>query len=411
MMWPQWQPPAFSPLSRRALARGLAAELSRDDPRPVLSAVLRHSYDAQLAHLTASGTTALEVAIRLARVRAGPGPVALPAYGCYELATAAVGAGEHIALYDVDPTTLGPDLESLTSVLAAGARTVVIAPILGIPVDWEAVSECAASFGAVLIEDAAQGHGAFWRGRPLGSLGPITVLSFGRGKGWTGGRGGAVLIRDPLLAEFSRGLSLRDPRALEEMEVLAMATAQATFAHPARFGIPAHVPWLHLGETHYHDPRPMSGVSRATAALLLATCAAAGTEARRRGDNARAFLELLSERACDVLPIPIARDAVPGYLRLPVRIPAARGGRARVAGTSRYGVATGYPSTLAALACVRGRLHVRGAWPGAGTLVRELITLPTHGWTSESDRRAIVELIGSSRELLTGDTLEMQAVV
>jgi dTDP-4-amino-4,6-dideoxygalactose transaminase len=392
-----WQPPAFSPLSKAALARGLLSEFAGDDPRPVLASVLRHSYDAELAHLTASGTTALEVAIRLARVLAGNGPVALPAYGCYELATAAVGSGEHIALYDVDPTTLGPDLDSLTSVLAAGARIVVVAPILGIPVDWDAVSQCAAGFGAVVIEDAAQGHGAFWRHRPLGSLGPLAVLSFGRGKGWTGGRGGAVLIRDPLLAEFSRGLELRVPRVTEEVSVLALATAQATFSSPTRFGIPARMPFLHLGETHYHDPRPLAGVSRATAALLLASCAAAGTEARRRRANAAAFLEMIADRACDVIPIPILRQATPGFLRLPVRIPSARGGRSRALVATRYGVATGYPTTLAGLAAVSGRLHTKGAWPGAGTLVRELITLPTHGWTSEADRRAIVDMVGCPR--------------
>src|SRR5262249_36974288 len=152
--------------------------------------LLRSRYDARVVHLTSSGTSALQVAIRLARVRAGDGPVALPAYGCYDIASAAVGADLPIALYDVDPATLSPDLDSLSAVLAGGARIVVVAPVAGMPVDWSGVEQCAGAFGAFLVEDAAQGHGAFLRGRPVGSLGPLSVLSFGRGKGWTGGAGG-----------------------------------------------------------------------------------------------------------------------------------------------------------------------------------------------------------------------------
>ena len=56
-----------------------------------------------------------------------------------------------------------------------------------------AIAEIAERHGLAVVEDAAQGLGATWRGRPLGSFGDVSVLSFGRGKGWTGGVGGALL--------------------------------------------------------------------------------------------------------------------------------------------------------------------------------------------------------------------------
>src|SRR6059058_4042732 len=159
----------------------------RDDPCPRVERLVRALYRAQETVLLGSGTQALELAIRVAtRVAAEQCAVALPAFSCYDVATAAVGARMRIALYDVDPGTLGPDLDSLAAALASGARIVVAAPLWGTPVDWGAVERCAAPFGAVVIEDAAQGHGAEWRGLPVGSFGALSVLSFGRGKGWTG---------------------------------------------------------------------------------------------------------------------------------------------------------------------------------------------------------------------------------
>jgi dTDP-4-amino-4,6-dideoxygalactose transaminase len=389
----RWQPPVFAPVARAAVLRVLwSAGRHAIDPRPALAAVLSERYHARVVHLTSSGTAALQIAIRLARVSAGEGPVALPAYGCFDLAAAAVGAAAPIALYDVDPDTLAPDLDSLTAVLAAGARVVVVAPIAGIPVPWEEVVRCAGAFGAVVIEDAAQGHGARWRGKALGSLGALSVLSFGRGKGWSGGRGGAVLVRDKVLAEFSRGLPLPEPRTRDEALAIAVSAAVALFAHPSRYAIPAHIPWLRLGETRYRAPKPLEGLTRSAAALLLASQTAADREAAHRRANAHAMLELLADQPNSARPIWIDPDARAGYLRLPVRLSHAFS-FVRELRAGRYGAALGYPSTLAELPAVRNSLRPAGPLPGAHALVRELVTLPTHGMTSHADRRALLEAI------------------
>ena len=69
----------------------------------------------------------------------------------------------------------------------------MVVHLYGVPADPEPVRAALAGAGAVLIEDAAQGAGASLRGRPLGGFGDLSVLSFGRGKGNTAGRGGALL--------------------------------------------------------------------------------------------------------------------------------------------------------------------------------------------------------------------------
>ena len=182
-------------------------------------------------------------------------------------------------MYDVDPGTLSPDLDSLTAALTAGARLVVVTSLYGVPVQWRAVLECAAAVGAAVIEDAAQGFGASWLGRPLGSLGAVSVLSFGRGKGWTGGRGGALLARGraPPSAANGNGAGL-----WREVEVLALAAAQWAFARPAAYGLPAALPWLGLGETRYRDPVAPRPLPRAAAGLLLRGFPDAQREAAER---------------------------------------------------------------------------------------------------------------------------------
>ena len=184
-------------------------------------------------------TLALEVAAAVTHA-----PVALPAYCCYDVATAADGAGVAFHLYDLEPETLSPDLASLRRSFDAGARSVVVAHLYGVPADLAAVRALAAEFGAIVIEDAAQGSGCEWRGRPAGAHGALGVLSFGRGKGVTGGKGGALLVNEPSLQaaaaaawEASTGIrtprgSLRDYRASQGAVALrpALTVLDSRFA-------------------------------------------------------------------------------------------------------------------------------------------------------------------------------------
>ena len=101
-------PPAYSPVSAGSLAGGLRG-LALGGP-PGVDQWLARRYDVDAALLLDSGTSALRLAMHSLATEASPRVrVALPAYGCYDLATAAVGAGSDVAFYDVDPGTLGPE--------------------------------------------------------------------------------------------------------------------------------------------------------------------------------------------------------------------------------------------------------------------------------------------------------------
>jgi perosamine synthetase len=380
------QLPVYAPLSFDALTRAIRrASRPGTEPRHDLRALLAQDYQADDALLTDSGTHALQLAIRAGLRAAGASRiVALPAFTCYDVATAAVGADCSIALYDIDPDTLAPDPTSLEATLEDGARVIVISPLYGIPVDWDAIETLAGAHGALVIEDAAQGHGASWCGRPLGAHGRLSVLSFGRGKGWTGGAGGALLWRH--LTPPSVGDLPANGHASTGRTLLA-AAAQWALGRPALYHLPASLPWLGLGATHYHPPSPPREPGRAVAALALETRDAALREAGVRRQRAAAIMARLPR---NVRTIRTPRDGVAGYLRLPVRVP---GGQAPaiVRQLHRLGVAPSYPSALADLPAVGGRLAVRRPTPGADALVRELITLPTHSRLRDSELHALAD--------------------
>lgn len=343
--------------------------------------------------LLASGTDALQVAIRHAT--AHNSRIALPAFVCYAVASAAVASGRGIELYDIDPVTLGPDPDSLDRALARGCGAAVVAPLFGLPVDWDWLEDIARPRGVTLIEDAAQGDGARWRGREHGSLGRLSVLSFGRGKGWTGVRGGAVLFNGeaPVAGEH---VAIGAPGAVMGLRVAVDALALWMLMRPSLFGIPASLPFLNLGETLYHDSGLPRAAPRLSAALLEYTHQAAMKEAQARRENARRLQERLTGAARAGLATPI-KDAEPGYLRLPIRLPKGMDSLADAKRARRLGIAPTYPAPIGELAAVKPRLSAtQESFSGARELARTLITAPTHSRVSAADLDALVELLNRS---------------
>jgi hypothetical protein len=221
-------------------------------------------------------------------------PVALPAYSCYDVATAAVGAEVPLRFYDLDPGSLAPDSASFRRVLASGAGAVVVANLYGFPVDWDLVRDACEDEGVTLIEDAAQGLGSSWRGREGGTFGDLTVLSFGRGKGWTGGGGGALLVREGRWNEAEgTEQSLSPPGRLAGVRAAALALAQWGLGRPALYALPTALPGLALGETVYRPPSPRKAISAYQAAQALATAQAARHEVSARRERTRRLLERL----------------------------------------------------------------------------------------------------------------------
>lgn len=370
------QPPVRSPIPTAALL----APLRTHDPRPALAERLRVAFEVQRVVLTDSGTSALALAMRAAVTRRD-GICLLPGYGCYDLASAAMAAGVRVALYDLDPRTLLPDHASLGRLLDAGASSVVVVHPFGIPVPAAGIIEDCVAADAVLIDDAAQAAGARLGSRRAGALGDVGVLSFGRGKGVTGGGGGALLVR------HSGESWTNDRDALGESEsrpwrATATLLAQWALARPVLYGIPSRLPWLKLGETIFRAPSAPLAMSQASARILERTLGTMDVEAATRRATAARLSAAAQGSGIDMSVEP-DRLATGGWLRFPVVLPPGIG--APPPAVRALGVVRGYPVALASLAQLQPSLASRAALPGSEELARRLWTLPTHGGLSERD--------------------------
>jgi dTDP-4-amino-4,6-dideoxygalactose transaminase len=347
------------------------------------------TFDPRQAILTDSGTTALTLAIRAAQ-RVRRGPVALPAYCCYDLATAADGAGVEVVLYDLDPLNLGPDWESYQRALGRGATALVVAHLYGHPVDLRQAQALANQSGAVLIEDAAQGIGARFDNRPVGSFGGVAILSFGRGKGLTGGGGGALLVHsDDLISPVSEAGGIIGNQDAAGLMLLGKTAVQWALARPSLYALPAALPFLGLGETIYRRPGKAATMSRSSTAILSQSIADIETEANRRRLNAARLASAVaigqSARLYKRVP-----SAYSGDLRFPIHAPSARLGAWRSREASWLGIASGYPRSLADLHGFANRVGNREmSFSGARELSERLCTLPTHGMLREGDLKAL----------------------
>jgi dTDP-4-amino-4,6-dideoxygalactose transaminase len=373
-----------SPLSLRAAVAGL---VPGGDPLGAVRAAIEAEYAPLDCLLTDSGTSALRLAIEVAASQAGGSDamVALPAYCCYDVATAADGAEVGVVLYDLDPFTLSPDPASLDRAMSAGAAALVVAHLYGYAVDLDLAARATEQSGALLIEDAAQGVGGSYRGVPLGKHGSLSVLSFGRGKGRTGGRGGALLANDERGKRLMAAARARIAAGRTSVAAPAKLIAQWGLSRPGWYRLPASLPFLGLGDTVYRPSRPARRMDRLSAATLAATWSEAAVASEARRANAARLVSALQEISGINLVTPLPNTA-PGYLRLPALLSESR--RAR-SGKS-LGIVPGYPASLADLEGFGARRADSGTLvQGARTLAGTLVTIPTHGWLRDEDIAAV----------------------
>ncbi len=383
-MMPRRLPPVSSPVTARLLAAGLRGALGgdRSDAHAVES-LLRSHFGVAAVRATSSGTAALTLAIRASAARTGRRRVALPAWACYDLATAADGADAEVALYDLDPATLGPEPESFRRALEREPGAVVVVHLFGLPVGVPALAASARGAGAVLIEDAAQGAGGWLGARRLGAHGELAVLSFGRGKGMSAGAGGAVLADEahaPLLESIAQEL----PRSGRGWKPLGVLAAMWALGRPGQYALPASLPFLRLGETIYRPPAPPRAIIAAGARMVPEALRLMDAAAERRAGNAARLAAAAAEREWSVPAV--MEGARAGWLRLPL---VARRPR-DVRRAARLGVMPGYPKALADLEGFTRRIVNRDdAFEGARALARRLVTVPTHGLLEERDLVAL----------------------
>lgn len=144
----------------------------------------------------ANGTVALELALEAFGIGAGD-EVVVPARTYIASASCAVMRGAKPVVADVDRDSQCLTAATIEAVLSPATRAVVVVHLAGWPCDMDAIMALAAARNLIVIEDCAQAHGAYYKGRPVGSFGHAAAFSFCQDKIMTtGGEGGLLAIDD-----------------------------------------------------------------------------------------------------------------------------------------------------------------------------------------------------------------------
>ncbi len=145
--------------------------------------------------LTTSCTHATELAALLADIKEGD-EVILPSYTFVSTADAFVLRGAKAVFVDIRPDTMNIDEKLIED--AVTERTRAIAPVhyAGVGCEMDAIMDIAKRHNLMVVEDAAQGIMASYKGKPLGTFGDFGCFSFHETKNFSMGEGGALLIRD-----------------------------------------------------------------------------------------------------------------------------------------------------------------------------------------------------------------------
>jgi dTDP-4-amino-4,6-dideoxygalactose transaminase len=163
-----------------------------------------------------SGTTALELALRALGI--GPGDEVVTVSHTFITSVAAITAtGATPVLIDVDPQTGNMDPARLAAAITPKTKAVMPVHLYGHPADLDAIAAIAKRHGVPVIEDAAQAHGARYRGRRVGSLGTVACFSFYPTKNLGAfGDGGLITTSDDEIAKQVR--LLRDHGRISKYE-------------------------------------------------------------------------------------------------------------------------------------------------------------------------------------------------
>jgi perosamine synthetase len=161
----------------------------------------------RFALLTNSGTAALHCAVVAAGVRPGD-EVIVPAFSFVASPMAVLQAGARPIFCDIDPRTYTLDPSLIEERVTERTRAVMPVHVHGLPADMDEIRAIADRHGLLVIEDAAQAHGALYRGVRTGGLGHVAGFSLNGSKHLAAGEGGLLVTNDEQALLAARRLAI-----------------------------------------------------------------------------------------------------------------------------------------------------------------------------------------------------------
>jgi len=157
---------------------------------------MEERFKVQKVLMTTSGTSALDLAVMLCDLKEGD-EVILPSFTFSSTATAPLLSQASLVFVDLDPKTMNIDPERIREAITDKTKVVIIMHYGGISCDMDKIMDIVKEHNLILIEDAAQGVMASFKGKALGTFGDFGCYSFHETKNYSMGEGGALLINNP----------------------------------------------------------------------------------------------------------------------------------------------------------------------------------------------------------------------
>jgi perosamine synthetase len=377
-------PPAAAPLEWADMWDGIGGAVGPERAIDALHAELRSYFGVPHVFTVSSGKAALTVALTALTALSARRDVVIPAFTCFSVPAAVLGAGLRPILCDIDPATFDFDHERLEQTMTSNTLCVVAHHLFGVPAAMDRIRAACRRHGAFLLEDAAQAMGGDIDGRPLGTLGDVGIFSLGRGKNITCGSGGILLTAsEPVAVAIAREYArLRPPSRMQQLIELTRVFLMAIFVRPSLYWIPAALPFLELGRTVFPKRIVLRRLSGMHAGLLR-------NWRQRLADANRARTAATLYFTRQLAPGAAASGARP-LLRLPI-VATDAAEKSRVCALARkrgLGVSAAYPTPLNEIPELRPAFEGQD-FPAARRVADGLVTLPTHQWLTERDKEHI----------------------
>jgi UDP-4-amino-4,6-dideoxy-N-acetyl-beta-L-altrosamine transaminase len=317
-----------------------------------------------------SGTAALHMAYAGLGVGPGDEVVTTPMTFVATASSAAI-LGAKIVFADVEEDTALLDPAAVDAVSTERTKVIAAVDYAGHPADYDALQRIADRVGALTLDDAAHSVGGFANGRPVGDLADVTTLSFFPTKNLTTGEGGAVVAKDPAVAQ-----------RIHEFHFIGLVR------DPSRFAITDEGPW----HQEVHEFGVNYRLTDLACALGLSQLRRLAAFKQRRAEITAKYNAALS--GVDGLRTPPQRAGVdPAWHLYPVRVLGDRRREVfegmRAAG---IGVQVNYiPVYWHPVFAEQG--YQRGLCPNAEQFYREELSLPMFPDLTDADVDRVIETL------------------
>ncbi len=160
------------------------------------SAWLEQRFDAKKVLLTTSGSSALDMAALLCGLEPGD-EVILPSFTFSSTANSFVLAGAKLVFVDIRPDTMNIDETLIERAITEKTKVICVMHYAGVACEMDTIMDIARRHKLLVVEDAAQGVMASYKGKALGTIGDLGCYSFHETKNFSMGEGGAIVINNP----------------------------------------------------------------------------------------------------------------------------------------------------------------------------------------------------------------------